>query len=118
MRAIVNFLIVFFIALLISSSMQAQQKNDTLILHFAFNRYNLRPEEAGRLRQFLHDHSLKTDSLYIIGFTDTVGTEAYNMRLSYKGMGNAKARNANPVTNDEARANMRVEVRVFRKPLQ
>jgi outer membrane protein OmpA-like peptidoglycan-associated protein len=36
-------------------------------------------------------------------------------RLSYKGMGNTSPRNPHPVTSEEARANMRVEIRIFRK---
>jgi len=36
-------------------------------------------------------------------------------RLSYKGMGNATPKNEHPVTADEARANMRVEIRVFQR---
>jgi len=36
-------------------------------------------------------------------------------KLSYKGMGNARPKNEHPVTAEEARANMRVEIRVFHK---
>ena len=36
-------------------------------------------------------------------------------KLSYKGMGNATPKNEHPSTVEEARANMRVEIRVFRK---
>lgn len=36
-------------------------------------------------------------------------------KLSYKGMGNATPKNEHPVTVEEARANMRVEIRVFHK---
>lgn len=36
-------------------------------------------------------------------------------KLSYKGMGNASPKNPHPVTAEEARANMRVEIRVYHK---
>ena len=35
-------------------------------------------------------------------------------RVSYKGMGNASPLSVNPTTNEEARANMRVEIRVYK----
>jgi outer membrane protein OmpA-like peptidoglycan-associated protein len=82
MRSTVNFLISFFIAFLISCSMHAQKQYDTLVLHFPFNGFILRQEDSGRLSNFLQVHTLETDSLYIFGFTDTVGAVAYNMRLS------------------------------------
>ena len=36
-------------------------------------------------------------------------------KLSYKGMGNARPKNEHALTAEEARANMRVEIRVFHR---
>ena len=66
-----------------TSSVRAQQHYDTLILHFAFNRYTLRPDDAGRLDRFIPSPAAKTDSLFIIGYTDTLGASDYNYRLSW-----------------------------------
>jgi len=82
MRSILRFPIFSLIALLTTPSVRAQQQHDTLVLHFAFAHFTLRPDDAGRLAQFIHASVAKTDSLFIIGYTDTVGTSEYNHRLS------------------------------------
>jgi outer membrane protein OmpA-like peptidoglycan-associated protein len=57
-----------------------QKKTDTLIVHFAFDKSEV---GAGDLimigNRFLHQNA---DSILVIGYTDTVGTESYNLRLS------------------------------------
>jgi len=74
---------IYLIASLVTGSVLAQDQHyDTLILHFAFNRYTIRDSDTARLSHFLHYTSRKTDSLIIIGYTDTIGSHAYNKKLS------------------------------------
>ena len=48
-------------------------------IHFAFGRYALRPEEKAKLKAAL---SLFKSPVNITGYTDDIGTPAYNVRLS------------------------------------
>lgn len=69
---------------------------DTFVLHFAFDHSEIRPVDTVALRLFvrgqLHPDSTLVaavpaadlDSINITGYTDTVGTEAYNQRLSLR----------------------------------
>jgi outer membrane protein OmpA-like peptidoglycan-associated protein len=63
-----------------------QRRQDTLVLHFAFDRFAIAPDYDSALwHQYFNspDSKLKqTDSAYIIGYTDTVGTVEYNKKLS------------------------------------
>jgi hypothetical protein len=57
-----------------------QRRQDTLILHFAFNSHAIQPEDSARLTA---DPRLSTaDFLSITGYTDSVGSGDYNKRLS------------------------------------
>lgn len=71
-----------FLISLITSTVKGQQEHDTLVLHFLFNHHDLRADDARRLNFFIQHASVKTDSIFIIGYTDTTGTSAYNHRLS------------------------------------
>lgn len=57
-----------------------QRRQDTLILHFAFDSYRLQPADRARLQEMPKDN--KADSISITGYTDKTGTLAYNQRLS------------------------------------
>jgi len=63
-----------------------QMRQDTLILHFRFNRSAIEPAyDSVELNQYFNSPDFNRkyiDSVYITGYTDTVGTAAYNQRLS------------------------------------
>jgi outer membrane protein OmpA-like peptidoglycan-associated protein len=65
----------------ISGTAGAQQrKTDTLVVHFAFDRSEIGPGDSAMIRDnFIHR---QVDSVVVIGYTDTVGSTAYNLRLS------------------------------------
>jgi outer membrane protein OmpA-like peptidoglycan-associated protein len=58
---------------------------DTLVLHFAFDRSAVRPADSAAVVGYFQDtvHA-GMDSVHIIGYTDTVGGEQYNGRLSQR----------------------------------
>jgi len=60
------------------------QSRDTLVLHFDFDRYTLRSEDATRLERFFHQPEIVIDTLLITGYTDTIGTNVYNQGLSLR----------------------------------
>jgi outer membrane protein OmpA-like peptidoglycan-associated protein len=59
------------------------QSYDTLTLYFPFNQYTLSQEDAGRLEKLQHNGDTG-DTLYITGYADTAGTDAYNKGLSLR----------------------------------
>jgi outer membrane protein OmpA-like peptidoglycan-associated protein len=74
-------LILLYPLLLIPFLTRSQQRRqDTLILHFAFDSYRLQPADRARLQEMSKDS--KADSISITGYTDKTGTPAYNRRLS------------------------------------
>jgi len=80
MRSQCRHLILLYPLLLIPFLVRSQQRRqDTLILHFRFDSYQIQPADRAQLA------SLKTtgaDSIRITGYTDKTGTLAYNQRLS------------------------------------
>ena len=58
---------------------ESVQKTPELTIHFAFDRYALHPEEKEKLKAA---SSLFNGPVSVIGYTDDIGTPAYNMRLS------------------------------------
>ena len=80
MRSQCRHLILLYPLLLIPFLVRSQQRHqDTLILHFRFDSYQIQPADRALLA------SLKTtgaDSIRITGYTDKTGTLAYNQRLS------------------------------------
>jgi outer membrane protein OmpA-like peptidoglycan-associated protein len=62
-----------------------QQRQDTLLLHFAVDKYDIRPEDTAEAARFLRDSltsDKKVDSVVIIGYTDKTGTVTHNQWLS------------------------------------
>jgi outer membrane protein OmpA-like peptidoglycan-associated protein len=63
-----------------------QRRQDTLVLHFGFNRFAVEPTyDSVELNHYFNSPDFNRkfiDSVYITGYTDTVGTAAYNRRLS------------------------------------
>ena len=55
------------------------QKAPELTIHFAFDSYALRPGEKAKLKAV---QSLVKGRVNITGYTDDIGTQPYNMRLS------------------------------------
>ncbi|HLZ86151.1 MAG TPA: OmpA family protein [Puia sp.] len=78
----------FLLTTVIATGLYAQPaKADTFILHFGFDRSEVRPVDSGALRSFIGDRLLSSsdiDSIGITGYTDTVGTPEYNDRLSLR----------------------------------
>ena len=67
--------------LLVTLASNAQQhRRDTLILHFAFDSYHIRQEDELIIHTTLRETHV--DSFFITGYTDKMGTSAYNRRLS------------------------------------
>jgi outer membrane protein OmpA-like peptidoglycan-associated protein len=84
-------LVVGFFAGVAGSAQKA--RIDTFVLHFAFDRSEIRPADTAALRLFIRDQlraagdsasSPDIDSIGITGHTDTVGTPEYNQRLSLR----------------------------------
>lgn len=82
MRSIGYFPVLTFIALLLTGSLRGQQQPDTVLLHFSLNSWSLRPNDTRRLDSFMQRPSAARDSLFFIGYTDTLGASDYNYRLS------------------------------------
>jgi outer membrane protein OmpA-like peptidoglycan-associated protein len=62
-----------------------QSRHDTVLLHFAVDRFDIQPADAERAAGFFHDSTFSTkniDSILITGYTDKTGTLAHNQRLS------------------------------------
>jgi outer membrane protein OmpA-like peptidoglycan-associated protein len=72
------------LSLLAASPARAQNRqHDTLLLHFAFNSYTLAPDhDTAQWRQFFNQPGITIDTVFITGYTDTVGGAAYNQHLS------------------------------------
>ena len=65
-----------------------QARADTLTVHFAFDRSAIRPADSAALLD-LAAHT--PDSILLLGYTDTTGSNAYNDKLSYRRALAAKA---------------------------
>jgi outer membrane protein OmpA-like peptidoglycan-associated protein len=94
MRLLRAYLILFFPLLVVAPLAYAQQRRqDTLILHFDFNRFAVEPAyDSMQLTHYFNSPDFNRkfiDSVHIIGYTDTVGTAAYNQRLSARRAGAA-----------------------------
>jgi outer membrane protein OmpA-like peptidoglycan-associated protein len=67
--------------LVLAPAVHAQRsRTDTLVVHFAFDRSNVRPADTAVLAGTRRD----ADSILVLGYTDTVGSDDYNQRLSYR----------------------------------
>lgn len=112
--------------LLVPFLVRSQQRlPDTLILHFKFDSYKIQPADSNRLVAILPDD---IDSITITGYTDKIGTVAYNARLSWQ-RANAAARilgtgRSHPVGGGIAPTperpdsdNRRVEIVYYRRPV-
>jgi len=62
-----------------------QPRQDTLLVHFAVDKYEIRAEDSGQAARLAHDSLFKTkniDSVQITGYTDKTGKLAHNRALS------------------------------------
>ena len=69
------------------SNYAAAESKDGYFIHFAFNSANLEPQfkdHLKRLSTVLTGDALSTACLRVVGHTDAVGSESYNMGLSEK----------------------------------
>jgi outer membrane protein OmpA-like peptidoglycan-associated protein len=70
-----------FLLLAFTPAANAQRpRSDTLVVHFAFDRSDIRPADSGVLK----NTRPAADSILILGYTDTAGSDAYNEKLSYR----------------------------------
>ncbi|GGB24387.1 OmpA family protein [Puia dinghuensis] len=85
--------LLFLLSTIIARGLFAQAaKADTITFHFAFDRSEIRPADTQAFGSFVRERILVSageatgdiDSLLIAGYTDTVGTLAYNDRLSLR----------------------------------
>jgi len=58
--------------------MSQRSRTDTLLVHFAFDHSEIRLDDSA----ILEKAHLGADSILIIGYTDTVGSNDYNLKLS------------------------------------
>jgi len=73
------------LVLLTTLAADAQGRSrDTITLYFAFNQHQLRQEQTARLDTFLRRVDPTTDTLFVSGYTDTIGTLEYNRSLSMR----------------------------------
>ena len=85
-------LILLYPLLLITFLSRSQQRRqDTLILHFAFDSYQLSSSDRAQLQETINSiraskspSPTQPDSISITGYTDKTGTPAYNLRLSWQ----------------------------------
>ncbi|HEV2353510.1 MAG TPA: OmpA family protein [Puia sp.] len=74
-------LILLYPLLLVALLSYPQQGHrDTLVIHFAFDSHRIRTEDSTQLAQAVANQ--KIDSIYVDGYTDKVGSDAYNLALS------------------------------------
>ena len=72
----------FFFALAIVCGVSGQKPlTDTVVLHFIFDRSNVRPIDSGLLTPMV---GRSLDSILIAAYTDTIGSERYNEKLSLR----------------------------------
>jgi outer membrane protein OmpA-like peptidoglycan-associated protein len=72
----------FILALAIVCGASGQTtRTDTVILHFTFDRSNVRPIDSGLL---VPTPDRSPDSILIVAYTDTTGSERYNQKLSLR----------------------------------
>lgn len=77
------YLLAFFLLsqLVVLNAVAQDRRVDTFVVYFDFAKATLSPEEMMRLDSICRN-ILANDTLSIYGYTDTVGTQAYNQRLS------------------------------------
>ena len=78
MLSLVRCLILLLLLAAARPTMSQRSRTDTLIIHFAFDRSDIRPADSAILEKADSD----ADSILIVGYTDTTGSYAYNLRLS------------------------------------
>jgi len=71
-------LILFSMLAATSPTMSQRSRTDTLVIHFPFDRSIVRPVDSATLAN-AHPGA---DSILILGYTDTAGSSAYNLKLS------------------------------------
>jgi outer membrane protein OmpA-like peptidoglycan-associated protein len=79
-RCLTLLLVIFCLAAPQQATAQTRRA-DTLIVHFAFNRSAIRPADSAALSNLA---ARRPDSILLLGYTDTTGSNAYNDKLSYR----------------------------------
>lgn len=84
-----HFILLFPLLLMAGLATSQQRQRDTLILHFALDRYDLQPGDPQL--DWLHSSlgAKKIDSVFITGYTDKTGTLSHNLHLSAQRAANA-----------------------------
>lgn len=59
-------------------------KNDTLVIFYEFNTTAIDKNNLDKINNFLYDYMENNYNLEIRGFADSVGTDKYNLQLSFK----------------------------------
>ena len=78
MPSLVRCLIPLLLLAAASPTMSQRSRTDTLVIHFDFDRSNIRPADSSIFNK-VHQNA---DSILIAGYTDTVGSNSYNLKLS------------------------------------
>jgi outer membrane protein OmpA-like peptidoglycan-associated protein len=82
-RCLILLLVIFRTGL--QEAYAQERRADTLVLHFAFDRSTIRPVDSTAVTGYFMDTKhMGMDSVHIIAYTDTTGSEHYNTRLSQR----------------------------------
>lgn len=84
-----HLILLYPLLLMAALAVSQQRQRDTLILHFAPDRYNIQPGDAPLIWLRSNPGAKKIDSVFITGYTDKTGTLAHNLHLSAQRAANA-----------------------------
>ncbi len=88
MTRLVRYLILLLVFFYLAAAQKAAAQGigaDTLIVHFAFDRSTVRGGDSSAVIDYFRSAAhAGSDSMLVIGYTDTVGSERYNERLSQR----------------------------------
>jgi len=88
MPALLRYLTLFLVTARLATTQQATAQTfraDTLVMHFGFDRSDIRPADSAAVTGYFQDTAhAAMDSVHIIAYTDTTGSEHYNARLSQR----------------------------------
>jgi len=119
MPSLVRCLILPFLLAATHPTMSQRSRTDTLLIHFAFDKSIVQPGDSAILANARPD----ADSILIIGYTDTVGSNGYNLKLSRLRAQAARTAMLSALTTAQARAlaqrvpPMRLEARGKTNPI-
>jgi outer membrane protein OmpA-like peptidoglycan-associated protein len=115
MLSMIRCLILLLLLAATRPTMSQRSRTDTLLIHFAFDKSEIRPADSS----ILADTHGGADSILIVGYTDTVGSTGYNLKLSRHRAEAARAALLRSLTSAQAQSQLpiRLEARGKTNPL-